>query len=89
MDNFPEKSVILIEEGTGLVKSVYAQYIAAETAADGKDVSYLTPRPSDDIRSEMKLLKFYPQRDFILKRYTGQPRERSSIFSPSMVTGIW
>ena len=26
MDNFPEKSVILVEEDTGLAKSVYAQY---------------------------------------------------------------
>ena len=32
MDNFPEKSVILVEEDTGLAKSVYAQYIAAEAA---------------------------------------------------------
>ena len=71
MDNFPEKSVILIEEGTGLVKSVYAQYIAAETAADGKDVSYLTPRPSDDIRSEMKLLRILPAKGFHIEEIHG------------------
>jgi KaiC/GvpD/RAD55 family RecA-like ATPase len=64
LDNFPEKSVILIEEDTGLAKAVYAQYIAAEAAAEGKDVCYVTARASDDIRSEMKRLRILPVKGF-------------------------
>ncbi len=71
MDNFPEKSVILIEEDTGLVKSVYAQYIAAEKAADGKDVAYLTTRASEDIRSEMKSLRILPDKEFHIEEIHG------------------
>jgi len=64
MDNFPEKSMILIEEDTGIVKSVYAQYIAAETAADGKEVYYITAQATEDIRSDMKLLRILPAKGF-------------------------
>ena len=47
MEDFPEKSVILVEEDTGLAKSIYAQYIAAEMASAGKDVCYVTDRDAD------------------------------------------
>jgi|SRR5208283_564845 len=71
MDNFPEKSVILIEEDTGLVKSVYAQYIAAETAADGKKVYYITTRAAEDIYSDMKLLRILPDKGFHIEEIRG------------------
>jgi len=71
MDNFPEKSAILIEEDTGLVKSVYAQYIAAETAADGKEVYYITARATEDIRSDMKLLRILPDKGFHIEEIHG------------------
>jgi len=71
MDNFPEKSVILIEEDTGLAKSVYAQYISAEAAADGKDVCYITTRASEDIRSEMKRLRILPAKGFHVEEMHG------------------
>ncbi len=75
MDNFPEKSVILIEEDTGLVKSVYAQYIAAETAADGKEVYYITAQATEDIRSDMKLLRILPAKGFHIEEIHGTTPE--------------
>lgn len=63
-EDLPEKSVILIEENTGLVKSIYAQYIAAETASAGKDVCYVTPRDAVDIRSQMTHLRILPETGF-------------------------
>jgi KaiC/GvpD/RAD55 family RecA-like ATPase len=71
MDNFPEKSVILIEEGIGLAKSVYAQYIAAEAAADGKDVRYITTHSPDDILNEMKRLHILPAKGFHIEEMQG------------------
>ncbi len=71
MDKFPEKSVILVEEDTGLAKSVYAQYIAAEAAADGKDVSYITTRAPDDVRNEMKRLHILPAKGFHVEEMQG------------------
>jgi|SRR5208337_943919 len=63
-EDLPEKSVILIEEKTGLVKSIYAQYIAAETASAGKDVCYVTARDAVDIRSQMTHLRILPETGF-------------------------
>jgi KaiC/GvpD/RAD55 family RecA-like ATPase len=71
MDNFPEKSVILVEEETGLAKSVYAQYIAAEAAADGKDVWHITTRAPDDVLKEMKLLHILPAKGFHVEEMQG------------------
>ncbi len=64
MEDFPERSVILIEEETGLAKSIYAQYIAAETATAGKTVFYVTNRDSEDIRNQMNRLRILPETGF-------------------------
>jgi len=74
LDNFPKKSVILIEEDTGLAKSIYAQFIASEAAADGKDVCYVTTRAPDEIRTEMKLLKILPAKGFHIEEMHGTAR---------------
>ncbi|MGB8310047.1 MAG: ATPase domain-containing protein, partial [Methanoregula sp.] len=71
LDNFPKKSVILIEEDLGLAKSIYAQYIASEAAADGKDVCYITARASDEIRDDMKLLRILPVKGFHIEEMHG------------------
>jgi len=71
MDNFPEKSVILIEEDTGVAKSSYAQFISSETAAAGKNVCYITPRSPDDVRGDMKRLKLLPAEEFHIEEMHG------------------
>ena len=64
MDTFPEKSVILIEEDTGLAKTVYAEYLAAEATDNGKVVRYITARSAEDILSEMKWMRILPEKGF-------------------------
>jgi len=71
MEDFPEKSVILIEEDTGLAKSIYAQFIAADMASAGKDVCYVTDRTSDEIRSQMTRLGILPARGFHIDEMQG------------------
>jgi len=51
---YPDHSLILIEEDTGLVKSIYAQYIAASAK---KPVCYITTRARDDILQQMAQLR--------------------------------
>jgi len=64
MDIFPEKSVILIEEETGIAKTVYAEYIAAEAAGNGKVVRYITTRSVNEILDEMKRMRILPAKGF-------------------------
>jgi KaiC/GvpD/RAD55 family RecA-like ATPase len=71
LDNFPKKSVILIEEDLGLAKSIYAQYIASEAAADGKDIFYITARAADEIRNDMKLLRILPEKGLHIEEMHG------------------
>jgi len=54
VQEYPDNSVILIEEETGLIKSIYAQYIAAGAK---KPVCYITTRARDDILRQMALLR--------------------------------
>jgi hypothetical protein len=54
VQEYPDNSVILIEEETGLIKSIYAQYIAASAK---KPVCYITTRTRDDILRQMALLR--------------------------------
>ncbi|ABS56924.1 conserved hypothetical protein [Methanoregula boonei 6A8] len=67
MDIFPQKSVILIEEETGLAKSVYAQYIAADAAGAGKEVCYVTIRSADDIKNDMTRMRILPAKGFFVE----------------------
>jgi KaiC/GvpD/RAD55 family RecA-like ATPase len=57
MGDLPEKSVILIEEETGAVKSMYALFLASESAAAGHKVRYITSRPPHEINHEMEYLR--------------------------------
>jgi len=71
MDTFPEKSVILVEEDTGITKSVYAQYIAADAASAGKEVWYITARPAEEITREMTRLRILPAKGFHVEEMHG------------------
>jgi KaiC/GvpD/RAD55 family RecA-like ATPase len=71
MEDFPEKSVILIEEETGLAKSIYAQYIAAGAASAGKHVFYVTARDAENIRSQMTRLRILPATGFHIEEMHG------------------
>ena len=71
MDTFPEKSVILIEEDTGITKSVYAQYIAADAASAGKEVWFITARPAEDITGEMTRMRILPAKGFHVEEMHG------------------
>ena len=71
MNNFPEKSVIIIEEDTGLAKSVYAEFISAETVSSGKEVCFVTSRSPEDIRNEMELMKILPEKGFHVEETHG------------------
>ncbi len=71
IDDFPEKSVILLEEDTGITKSSYAQYIGSETAAAGKNVCYITSRSPDDVRGDMKRLNILPAKGFHIEEMPG------------------
>ena len=64
MDTFPEKSVILIEEDAGLAKTLYAEFIGAEAAENGKVVRYFTTRSPEEVTSEMKQLRILPAKGF-------------------------
>jgi len=67
IDNFPEKSVILIEEDLGLAKSVYSSFIAYEAASAGKEICYITTRSSEDVRNDMKRMKILPIKGFYIE----------------------
>lgn len=56
MGDLPAKSVILIEEETGAVKSMYALFLASESAAEGLKVRYITSRPPEEVNREMEYL---------------------------------
>jgi KaiC/GvpD/RAD55 family RecA-like ATPase len=71
MDTFPEKSVILIEEDTGITKSVYAQYIAADAASAGKEVWYISARPAEGITGEMTRMRILPVKGFHVEEMHG------------------
>lgn len=61
---FPEKSLILIEEKSGLVKSIYAQYIAVESASAGKSIHYISRQTNQEIYFQMKDLRLEPASGF-------------------------
>jgi len=71
MDTFPQKSVILIEEDTGITKSVYAQYIAADAASAGKEVWYITARRAEGITGEMTRMHILPAKGFHFEEMHG------------------
>lgn len=55
MGELPEKSLILIEEESGSVKSIYSLYLASECAQNGKRISImLTSETADDVRKQME-----------------------------------
>jgi len=56
MGELPEKSLILIEEDTGSVKSIYSQYLASDCALGGKNVSIITSDTPDEIHKQMDAL---------------------------------
>ena len=55
MGELPEKSLILIEEESGSVKSIYSLYLASECAQDKKRISIiLTSETAEDIHKQME-----------------------------------
>src|SRR5271157_2602041 len=50
----PDRAVICIEESPGVVKEAFTLKLAAEAAARGKKVIYLTTRKRDDILTHMQ-----------------------------------
>ncbi len=49
----PEKSMILLEEELGCMKSIFAQKTASETLKNGGKVLYITRRYIEEIKEEM------------------------------------
>ncbi|MBN1194210.1 MAG: hypothetical protein JXA08_02515 [Methanomicrobiaceae archaeon] len=47
----PERSVILVEEETGSIKTIFALMKAAEASGAGKKVRYITPGGVDDLQA--------------------------------------
>jgi len=56
-DSLPENSLIVVEEETGAIKSVYAQSMASRAAAAGTPVTYLTMQTHDEVVQQMARLR--------------------------------
>ena len=60
----PDNSVLCIEEKTGIIKTIYALYVAAERAKEGIPVTYMTLQSREDITRTMTQLRI-PRSDLI------------------------
>ena len=53
LDEFPENSLILVEEDAGDIKRLFVQMLASDALAMGKKVVYVTPRMKTDVLHEL------------------------------------
>jgi KaiC/GvpD/RAD55 family RecA-like ATPase len=58
IERIPDRSIVLIEEESGVMKDFFAHKVAITSAGEGKRVMYLTSHFADDIRRDIRHYSF-------------------------------